>query len=72
MANIQKRGDAWRARYRDAAGKEHARHFRRKIDAQRWLDEATASMVRRDYVDPKLGRVTIGDWADRWLTTKPT
>lgn len=35
MANIAKRPDGrWRARYPDASGKEHARHFIRKIDAQ--------------------------------------
>jgi hypothetical protein len=35
----------WRARYRDAAGKEHERHFERKIDAQKWLDQVTASQI---------------------------
>ena len=35
----------WRARYRDDAGKEHARHFDRKVAAQHWLDEVTASIV---------------------------
>jgi hypothetical protein len=36
MASIAKRPNGqWRARYRDDAGKEHARHFPRKIDAQR-------------------------------------
>src|SRR5262245_5077978 len=60
MANIAKRPDGrWRARYRDAAGKEHARHFPRKADAQRWLDEVTASVVTGAYVDPKAGRVTF-------------
>jgi hypothetical protein len=35
-ASIQKRPNGkWRARYRDAAGREHARHFPRKLDAQR-------------------------------------
>lgn len=30
--NIQKRPNGkWRARYRDDAGKEHARHFERKM-----------------------------------------
>jgi hypothetical protein len=44
MASIAKRADGrWRARYRDAAGKEHARHFARKVDARRWLDEVNAS-----------------------------
>jgi site-specific recombinase XerD len=42
LANIAKRPDGrWRARYRDSAGKEHSRHFKPKVDAQRWLDEVT-------------------------------
>ena len=46
MASIAKRPDGrWRARYRDDTGREHARHFGRKVDAQRWLDEVTASVV---------------------------
>lgn len=57
MASIKKRPDGrWRGRYRDDAGKEHARHFSRKVDAQRWLDEVTTTMVTGTYVDPKLGR----------------
>jgi hypothetical protein len=33
--NVAKRPNGkWRARYRDDAGKEHSRHFDRKIDAQ--------------------------------------
>ncbi len=67
MASIKKRPDGrWRARYRDDAGKEHARHFTRKIDGQRWLDEVTASVVRGDYVDPKAGRTTVKDYGKRW------
>ena len=38
MGSIQKRENGmWRARYRDPSGRERARHFRRKIDAERWL-----------------------------------
>lgn len=68
MASIQKRPDGrWRARYRDEAGKEHARHFARKVDAQRWQDEVTASVVTGTYVDPKSAKLTMGEWADSWL-----
>jgi len=56
----------WRARYRDEADREHARHFARKIDAQRWLDAVTASIVRGDYVDPRAGRETVRAYAIRW------
>lgn len=67
MASIQKRENgSWRARYRDAAGKEHARHFGRKVDAQRWLDEVTASVVTGTYVDPKAGRIAFRDWFADW------
>jgi integrase len=67
MASIKKREDGkYRARYRDEAGKEHARHFARRVDAQQWLDEVTASVVRGDYVDPKAGRITVADYATKW------
>lgn len=63
MASIQKRpNDKWRARYRDPAGKEHARHFDRKTDAQRWLDEVSADMLTGRYVDPRAGRKTFRVW----------
>lgn len=68
MASIKRRTDGkWRARYRDGAGKEHARHFERKTDAQRWLDEVTASLVAGTHVDPKTARTTVGDWCAVWL-----
>ncbi len=51
---------------RDDAGKEHARHFERKVDAQQWLDEVTAAVVRGDYVDPTAGRPPCAAYAGRW------
>jgi integrase len=67
MASIQKRDDGkWRARYRDSAGKEHARHFARKIDAQKWLNEVTTAVVTGTYVDPKAGAVTLSAFFEDW------
>jgi integrase len=67
MASLAKRSDGrWRARYRDAANREHARHFARKIDAQRWLNEVTASVVTGQYVDPASGRQTLREYAEAW------
>lgn len=67
MASIKKRpSGSWRARYRDEAGKEHARHFERKVDAQRWLDEVTASIVTGQYVDPRAGKITFSAWWRTW------
>ncbi|MGW9415157.1 site-specific integrase [Arthrobacter cupressi] len=68
MASIRKRENgSWRARYRDHAGKEHARHFARKVDAQRWLDEITASIITGAYVDPKTSLTTVRQWSEIWL-----
>ncbi len=67
MASIKQRPDGrWRARYRDADGKEHARHFPRKVDAQGWLDQITTAVVTGQYVDPKAGKKTVRAFADVW------
>jgi integrase len=72
MASIQKRPDGqYRARYRGPDGKEHARHFARKVDAQRWLDEQTAAIVTGQYVDPRAGRVTFRACAEEWRLAAP-
>jgi integrase len=73
--NIQKRPNGtWRARYRDADGKEHARHFKYKDkpadpanSAQHWLNEVTASVVTGTYVDPTKAKLTVGEWSNTWL-----
>lgn len=68
MASVKQRADGvWRARYRDESGREHARHFGLKRDAQRWLDEVTASVVTGQYVDPRAGRVLWALWAREWM-----
>jgi hypothetical protein len=49
MASIPRRSDGtYRPRYRDEHGKEHARHFERKVHAQRWLDDVTAAVPAPD------------------------
>src|SRR3954453_12887614 len=67
MASIARRPDGtYRPRYRDAEGREHARHFKRKADAQRWLAEGTAAGVTGTYVDPNAGRVTLSAFYAAW------
>lgn len=68
MASIAKRPDGqWRARFRDPAGREHSKHFARKVDAQRWLDEQTTALVSGSYVDPRTARQTVEQWCGTWL-----
>jgi integrase len=62
------KGRRWRARYVDENGQERARGFTRKVDAQAWLDEVTASQVTGNYVDPKRGQVTFASFYREWST----
>lgn len=70
MASITKRPNGmWRARYRDAEGKEHARHFKKKTgvgSAQEWLDQETAGLVRGDWIDPRTGKTTFAEYFKDW------
>lgn len=71
MGNIQKRDNGrWRARYRDPFGKEHARHFTRRLDAERWLASVENAKHRGEWIDPALSRITVGEWAQRWLAAQ--
>jgi integrase len=40
------------------------------VDAQRWIDTVTASVVRGDYVDPGAGRVAVTAYATRWQAVR--
>lgn len=60
-------GKQWRARYHDDEGKEHAKHFALKRDAEQWLDEVTTSVVTGQYVHPRAGDVTWESWTADWV-----
>ena len=71
MGNVKRRPDGkYRARYRDHAGKEHAKHFDRKIDAERWVTGQESALDRGDHIDPRAGRVRVGDYAETWLASQ--
>lgn len=68
MASIKQRPDgSYRARYRDLSGKEHAKHFRLKRDAKKWLDQETAKIETGSWVAPKTAKMTVAQWCDTWL-----
>ncbi len=62
------RGRRWRARWVDAEGREHARSFERKPDAQHYLDKVTTAVITGNYVDPRAGQQTFRDYAEHWRT----
>ncbi|MDC9006475.1 tyrosine-type recombinase/integrase [Mycobacterium marinum] len=64
------KGSRWRARYVDDQGREHAKGFGRKADAQNWLNKQVSDQVTGTWTDPALSGVTFGTIAERWISTK--
>lgn len=67
MASVAKRPDGrYRARYRDESGKEHAKHFDLKRDADRWLTDQVSAVNDGRWVNPRDGKVTFEAYFERW------
>ena len=61
------KGKRWRARYVDDRGREHAKGFARKVDAQHWLDGQTAALMSGTHVAPRDAQLTVAAWCELWL-----
>jgi hypothetical protein len=59
---IEKRGDRYRTRFTDPTGQQHSRTFARKSDAQRFLRELDADMLRGTWVDPRAADTALADF----------
>ena len=66
------KGSCWRARYVDPQGKEQAKRFARKVDAERWIEVQRAAVLRGDHVSPRNARTTVEDWCEQWLVAYGT
>ena len=71
MAHLKKlEGGRWQVRYRDPSGRERARNFARRSDAERSLHDIEARKNAGEWIDPRLGKVTLATWAERYLAGK--
>lgn len=68
MASSDRRPNGkWRARYRlHPGGPQRAKHFERKIDAERFLTRVQEQLLDGSYVDPSAGQVSFGEYAASW------
>jgi integrase len=59
----------YQVRYRTLDGRDVTAPttFATKADAGRYLAKVEADRLRGEWADPRLGRTTFGEWADRWL-----
>jgi integrase len=60
----------WRAMWRDGQGRQRARTFDRKVDAERFLAQIEADLVRGHYIDPTAGQVTLSEYTEQWLAAQ--
>lgn len=72
MSSVDRRPDGkWRARWREAGGKQRAQHFARKADALAFLAGVTVDTAIGRYVDPNAGREALKAYAERWADSQP-
>ena len=62
----------WQARYRGPDGRMRAapQTFGRKAEAERYLTLIEAQINRGEWTDPERAKITLADYADRWITER--
>ena len=77
MASVERReartkgGKAtYRVRYRDPAGEQRSRSFSTLALARAFQATVEADKLRGSYVDQSRGRMTLGEYADHWLSVQ--
>src|SRR5919106_3557500 len=61
---------SWQVRYRDPAGRERARNFKRKADAERFSVTVETDKIRGMWSDPRLARITVSEWLPTWHASR--
>lgn len=63
----------YQARYLDASGHRHRARltFATIADANRWLAATEAQIARGAWVDPRAGVITLTEYANAWLESRP-
>src|SRR4051794_27726276 len=60
------KGKRWQARWIDPRGEEDTKVFANKDAAQAHVSAMEVSVHSGTYVDPKQGKVTFREYAERW------
>ena len=64
---VSRRGDSWRARYRNPeTGRQHERSFPRQADGVRWRRQQLDALDRGRWVDPEAGKVSFVRYFQAW------
>ncbi len=63
-------GRRWRVRYDTPDGAEKSKSFARKPDADGFLIQVSADLLRGTYLDPDAGKITLRKYATQWLANQ--
>ena len=55
-------------RWRDPSGQQRKKSFHRKQDAEGWAASNSVDLWTGNYIDPRRGKVTLGEFVDQWLS----
>lgn len=70
MSSIREHHGKFQSRYYDPSGKLRSKSFARKTDARAFLAAMETDKRRGDWTDPRLGRVTLGEYVGLWAAAK--
>ena len=75
MASVNRRtttrGNRYDVRYRTPDGNVRTKTFATRKEADRFANTVEADKHRGAFVDPRLARVTLDEYATKWLATRP-
>jgi integrase len=71
LASITKQPNGrWKVRYWTPDGlAQRSKTFDRKVDAERFAARTETEKTQGDWVDPRRGQVTLGEWVEQWWPT---
>ncbi|WP_369183293.1 tyrosine-type recombinase/integrase [Streptomyces sp. Y1] len=61
---------SWQARFRGPDGRQKARNFEKKGEADAFLDKIRTDVRQGTYLDPKRGEITVTEWHAKWWETQ--
>ena len=71
MASIERherrKGTVYVVRYRDPSGRQRARSFGRKADAERFSHAVESDKARGQWHDTRLAKTQFEVWAEQWF-----
>lgn len=68
MGFVEKRSGKYRARYRDASGRQRSKTFTLKADAERFVREEEVALERGAWIDPRAAEMTLAEWCERFMS----